>query len=189
MEPFHALIKKDISVMNCLWSLLATFSLTVMTAAQTPANSLSGLPGPKPAEAKAKLARAKGPVANNSRCLVCHINFAEEPFALAHAQANIACEQCHGASKAHAGDEDNVTPPEIMFPKAKVNAACLKCHGRAQLSDTHKPVLDGTETANKYCTDCHGEHRIRHRSRNWNKETGKLLPLEPKPTAQPTKAP
>jgi len=182
-------MKKDISVINCLWSLLATFSLTVMTAAQTPANSPSGSPGPKPAEAKAKLARAKGPVANNSRCLVCHINFAEESLALAHAQANIGCEQCHGASKAHAGDEDNVTPPEIMFPKAKVNAACLKCHGRTQLSDIHKPVLDGTDTANKYCTDCHGEHQIRHRSRNWNKETGKLLPLEPKPSAQPTKAP
>lgn len=175
--------------MNGLWLLLATFSLTVVTVGQTPANSPPVSPGPKPVETKAKPVRAKGPVANNSRCLVCHLNFAEETFALAHALANIGCEQCHGVSKAHAGDEDNVTPPEIMFPKAKVNAACLKCHGRAQLSDLHKPVLDGTDATNKYCTDCHGEHRIRHRSRNWNKETGKLLPLESKPAAEPAKAP
>jgi hypothetical protein len=136
------------------------------------------------AEVKPKSAPAKGAVANNSRCLVCHINFEDEELAVTHAKADIGCVKCHGESKAHSADEDNVTPPDIMFPRPKLNAACLKCHPAAKLSQVHKPVLSGAETKNKHCTDCHGEHLMSHRTRNWDKATGKLLP---KPTGPPAK--
>jgi hypothetical protein len=36
----------------------------------------------------------EGPVADNSRCHVCHINYADEELAVEHARANISCEQC-----------------------------------------------------------------------------------------------
>jgi hypothetical protein len=64
----------------------------------------------------------EGPVADNSRCHVCHINYADEKLAVRHARANISCEQCHGTSDAHCSDEDNITPPDIMFPLQKINS-------------------------------------------------------------------
>jgi hypothetical protein len=115
-------------------------------------------------------------VANNSACFVCHVNFQEEDLATTHAKAGVGCIKCHGKSNAHTDDEANLIPPEIMFPKAKINSACLKCHAPAKLTDSHKPVLAGTDTKNPYCTDCHGEHRLPHRTRHWDKQTGKLLP-------------
>ncbi len=112
--------------------------------------------------------------ADNSRCHVCHINFAMEKLAVTHARANIGCEHCHGESDAHCGDEDNITPPEIMYPESKIDAACLKCHGdRMKMTTKHKAVLAGT--LKKTCTGCHGEHRMSHRTRRWNKETGELI--------------
>ncbi len=122
---------------------------------------------------------AKPAKANNSACFVCHVNFQEEELAVAHARIGVGCAQCHGKSRAHTDDESNVIPPEILFPKAKVNAACLKCHAREKLSEVHKTFLAGADVKNKYCTDCHGNHRINHRTRFWDKETGKLLPADP----------
>jgi hypothetical protein len=105
-----------------------------------------------------------GPVADNSRCYVCHINFDGEKLTAIHARANVGCENCHGASDAHCSDEDNITPPEIMYPAAKINSSCWKCHPDGKLSG-------GME----YCTDCHGEHRLSYRTRRWDKETGELI--------------
>jgi hypothetical protein len=39
----------------------------------------------------------------------------------------------------------------------------------------HKPVIEGSAKKNKYCTDCHGEHRLTIRTRQWDKNTGKLI--------------
>ncbi len=112
--------------------------------------------------------------ADNSRCHVCHINFATEELSVTHARANVSCENCHGESDAHCGDEDNITPPEIMYPESKINAACLKCHGdRMKMTAKHKASLEGRPK--KTCTGCHGEHRMSHRTRRWNKETGELI--------------
>ncbi len=154
-----------------LAALLAGFN-NQNTPAQAPANN-----APKIADKKIQ---PKGPVADNSRCHVCHINFEEEDLAVVHARANIGCVSCHGDSSAHSSDEDNVTAPDIMYPRPKLNAACMKCHGRAKLSVVHQSVLAGKDPKNKYCIDCHGEHRVNHRTKNWDKETGKLLPLKPK---------
>jgi len=108
-----------------------------------------------------------GPVADNSRCHVCHINYEEEDLAVVHARANVSCEQCHGA-------EDNITPPDIMFPMAKINSFCMGCHPRDKISSLHDSFLAGI-TKEKYCTDCHGDHRLIYRTRKWDKTTGKLI--------------
>ena len=105
-----------------------------------------------------------GPVADNSRCHVCHINYEDEALALEHARANISCEQCHGASDAHCSDEDNITPPDIMYPAHKINSFCKSCHPKATLGG-----------GKKYCTDCHGDHRLGYRTRKWDKVTGELI--------------
>ena len=105
-----------------------------------------------------------GPVADNSRCYVCHINYEDEALAFVHARANIGCEQCHGVSDAHCSDEDNITPPDIMYPAEKINSFCKSCHPTATLGG-----------GKKYCTDCHGNHRLSYRTRKWDKTTGELI--------------
>ncbi|MFQ6035686.1 MAG: multiheme c-type cytochrome [Sedimentisphaerales bacterium] len=105
-----------------------------------------------------------GPVADNSRCHVCHINYEDEELAVVHARANIGCERCHGSSDAHCNDEDNITPPDIMYPAERINSSCKGCHPTAKLGH-----------GKKYCTDCHGDHRLSYRTRRWDKTTGELI--------------
>ena len=131
-----------------------------------------------------------GPVADNSRCFVCHANYEEEPLSVAHAKANIGCVRCHGVSSRHSADEDGLTAPERMYPKAWVRLNCLGCHdwvklvesdkskqARADLKEKpdHKAVLEGTVGEKRFCTDCHGEHRMFYRTRGWNKRSGVLV--------------
>ena len=117
-----------------------------------------------------------GPLADNSRCHVCHINYSEEKLAVTHARAEIGCEQCHGKSYDHCGDEDNITPPEIMYPVEKINPACMGCHTKEKIdTDQHKAVQAALAANEKVCTDCHGEHRLEYRTRKWDKATGKLI--------------
>ncbi len=126
----------------------------------------------------------KGFVANEF-CSACHYGFAEESLARIHEQAGIGCERCHGESERHRSDEDNVTPPEIMYPKDKINPTCMMCHPRHEIERVAhhhkllagaKTVLDSAEKAEGdqvYCTDCHGkDHRIKVRVIRWNKATG-----------------
>ena len=105
-----------------------------------------------------------GLVADNSRCLVCHINFSREGLTVMHAKGDVGCEECHGASDKHCSDEDNITPPDRMFAKEAVNSFCKGCHPDAKLGG-----------GKKYCVDCHGKHVMEHRTRRWDKKTGELL--------------
>ena len=107
---------------------------------------------------------ASGPAADNSRCLVCHINFSREWLSAAHAMNDVGCEDCHGSSDKHCSDEDNITPPDKMFAKEAINSFCKGCHPDAKLGE-----------GKKYCVDCHGKHVMEHRTRRWDKKTGKLL--------------
>jgi hypothetical protein len=117
-----------------------------------------------------------GPMADNSRCHVCHINYSDEVLALTHAHANIGCEQCHGSSDAHCGDEDNITPPDIMYPPEKIRPFCMGCHTKEKIDiAVHKSVLAKKNPKEAVCTDCHGEHRLSYRTRKWDKSTGKLI--------------
>jgi hypothetical protein len=123
----------------------------------------------------------------NIFCSACHYGFSDEELARTHEKAGIGCERCHGESECHRSDEDNITPPEIMYPKAKINPTCMMCHPRHEIhhEPSHKTLLSGAKTifdsADKggdqiYCTDCHAtEHRINVRTIRWNKETGELL--------------
>ena len=108
---------------------------------------------------------------------MCHINYEDEELAVRHAQAQIGCERCHGASDAHCSDEDNITPPDVMYPRAELNASCMQCHRRDTIDlKPHRPLFEGTAPLRKrHCTDCHGEHRLGYRTRHWDKATGELL--------------
>ena len=113
-----------------------------------------------------------GPVADNSRCHVCHLNFAQEDLATSHARANIGCARCHGPSDAHIADESwasggNGTAPDIMFPQEKINSACMECHPKEKVTaNNHDPFFAG-KTDQKFCTDCHGKHRMASRRCKW----------------------
>jgi len=114
-----------------------------------------------------------GPVADNSRCHVCHINYMQEDIAVIHARANIGCADCHGQSDAHIADESwawggNGTVPDIMFVPEKINPFCMGCHTEDKIDDIqHRGVLAGKDPEHKYCTDCHGEHRLAQRRLKW----------------------
>ena len=162
----------------CLWAVVPAVAAVTVTACREEAaeeplllleegGGLGGLPPPK------------GPVADNSRCHVCHVNYEAEDLAVLHARGNVGCERCHGGCDAHCGDEDNITPPDIMYPRAKINPSCMVCHPRDKIDTAklaqHKPLFAGTGAAKKSCTDCHGSHRLGRRTRRWDKTTGKLL--------------
>ena len=112
-----------------------------------------------------------GPVADNSRCFVCHANYLDEKIAVTHARANIGCAACHGASDAHIADESwgsggNGTAPDTMYPKEKINPSCLRCHQRDAIdTPEHEPVF--AAGSKKVCTDCHGSHRLSVRRCTW----------------------
>ena len=128
-------------------------------------------------------------VVANPFCAACHYGFDEEELAVNHELVGIGCERCHGESQRHRSDEDNITPPELMYPKARINPTCMMCHPRHEIIDVahHKPILSGAKTIfdegtdedatrEKCCTDCHGkQHRINVRTIRWNKATGELL--------------
>jgi len=102
-----------------------------------------------------------GLVADNSRCHVCHLNYVREDIAVIHALANIGCADCHGQCDEHIADEswawgENGTPPDIMYPAERINSSCKACHPTAKLG-----------RGKKYCTDCHGDHRLAQRKCKW----------------------
>jgi len=114
----------------------------------------------------------------NARCHVCHMNYAKEELAVQHARAKISCERCHGHCDEHCSDEDNIIPPTVLIPRSKITPACMngECHPQAKLAkvDRHKPIFAG-KTPEEVCTDCHGSHRLKVRTRRWDKLTGKLI--------------
>ena len=143
-------------------------------------------PKKKEEEAFDPWATPKGPVADNKACFVCHANYEEEPLAKVHAEANIGCMKCHGESLDHRDDEDNITPPETMYPADKIDSSCEKCHEEHDVSATkvierwQKKCPQKTDPTKIVCTDCHGQHRLKIRTVRWNKETGELIVGEQK---------
>ncbi len=119
--------------------------------------------------------------ADNSHCLVCHANYRREPLAARHAQAHMGCVVCHGDSFEHRNDENNTTPPEKMFARDAIDDACAKCHKRHDVPPRQivaRLKARGLTTDDPdaiVCTDCHGDHRLKIRTVNWNKKTGELL--------------
>ena len=114
-------------------------------------------------------------MADNTRCQVCHLNLALEEMTLTHARAEIGCAKCHGASDRHIADESwasggNGTPPETMYPRYRINGFCRDCHNgpnETRKSGPPCPKLAGAWTAKKFCTECHGHHRLPERKCKW----------------------
>jgi hypothetical protein len=128
-----------------------------------------------PAAAVAPVARAAGP-ANNSYCYVCHVNYAAEELTKTHQPKGVGCESCHGVSDRHSADEDALTAPDRIFANEAVAPYCMTCHAADELrgAKEHAPVLAAAPAA--ACTDCHGkEHRLKVRTRVWDKRTGALV--------------
>jgi len=123
----------------------------------------------------------KGPMADNLACHCCHTNYKEEPLAVIHAKAEVGCVDCHGDSFAHRDDEDNVTPPDVMYPPEKIDAACQECHekhdapARKVLARWQERCPAKEDFNQIVCTDCHGRHRLPVRTVWWNKKTRKLI--------------
>jgi len=129
----------------------------------------------------------------NPFCLACHADLEEEELVVEHLIAGIGCERCHGESERHRSDEENATPPEIMYPRAKINPTCMMCHPRENIEhvNDHKPLLAGAKTIfdpeiddsasgsadpEICCADCHTEkHRMKVRTVRWDKATGEIL--------------
>lgn len=118
-------------------------------------------------------------------CYDCHANYLEEPIAVQHAKENITCVKCHGESLAHSNDEENITPPNRMYPAARIDRMCRECHdtheapARAVIACWQKRCPQKTDPAQLLCTDCHGEHRLKVRTVHWDKATGKLIAKSP----------
>jgi len=113
-----------------------------------------------------------GPMADNSRCHVCHLNYVREELAVFHARADIGCADCHGDSDAHIADESwasggNGTPPNVMYPREKINPSCAKCHPRDKINKALHEAFFAGKTTQKLCTDCHGKHRLARRTCRW----------------------
>ena len=111
-------------------------------------------------------------MADNSRCFVCHVNYMKEDIAVTHARQNMGCAHCHGESDEHIADESwasggNGTAPEIMYPREKINPFCMGCHTKDKIDTVQHQPLFADNNNDKYCTDCHGEHRLTDRKCKW----------------------
>jgi sugar phosphate isomerase/epimerase len=136
---------------------------------------------PPEASGRPAAANAAKLAANNSACYVCHVNYQDEPLVRWHAQAGVGCADCHGESREHAADENNTTPPSIIFAPSKIDPACGECHSthdapaRAVIARWQERCAGKTQASDVVCTDCHGEHRLKLRTIIWDKQTRQLL--------------
>lgn len=120
--------------------------------------------------------------ADNQACFVCHANYQDESLVRKHAKEGIGCEKCHGPSVAHRNDEDNITPPDILYSEHRINAMCEECHKEHNvpahkiIATWQKRCSDKTNPGKIVCSDCHGDHRLNMRTVRWDKDTRKLIP-------------
>ena len=115
------------------------------------------------AEGETVVANTQAAIENNA-CFVCHANYMSEYLASRHAAVNIGCIHCHGESTVHRNDENNTTPPEIMYPAEKIDAFCQGCHSTAH-DIPPKTIITrwlkhSEEEPNASCTGCHKEDDV-----------------------------
>jgi len=117
---------------------------------------------------------ASASMTNNSLCLVCHVNFAENDSITHHISQGITCAHCHGRSIEHMNDESMMTSPDILYGRSEVQAMCKQCHQQSHKNPKAVEVFlnkwagqkreNGRNvTEDSICTDCHGRHTIPHR--------------------------
>ena len=113
---------------------------------------------------------APAPTPDNSFCLVCHINFAEEELAAKHLAQGMTCMTCHGDSFDHRDDESHRTPPDILYGRAEIEPFCKGCHEAhrdPENVEAYRLAHKGETRPNgrtirrkSVCTDCHGVHVV-----------------------------
>lgn len=130
-------------------------------------------------------------VADNFPCYVCHGNYKKEELAVQHGVDDVGCIDCHGQSFPHRNDEDNITPPDKMYPLDQIDKMCADCHdqhdapARKVIERWQERCPTKSDPKQIICTDCHGQHRLKSRTVRWDKRTGKLLPRAKEPLAPP----
>lgn len=110
---------------------------------------------------------------NNGLCLVCHLDFDEDPIANDHLRKGITCAHCHGSSVAHMHDETMMTSPDVLYGRIEVEAMCKNCHQphkHPEAVENFRKKWRGKKRENgrsiteeSTCTDCHGLHTIPRR--------------------------
>jgi len=111
-----------------------------------------------------------GKPADNSECLVCHLDFKEEPLTATHRKVGVSCVSCHGESLAHGDDEINIVTPDVVYGRAEIDAFCKKCHQKHPKTPAYAAFFKKWDSrrrpngrfvmADSACTDCHGMHSI-----------------------------
>lgn len=124
-------------------------------------------PGPRPG-APPKV--GQGTPADNSHCLVCHLDFKAESLSASHEKAAVGCTSCHGASLAHGDDEFNIITPDVLYGRGEIDAFCKGCHETHRKGKAYQAFLKDWEDKRRpngriisdesVCTDCHGNHVI-----------------------------
>ena len=156
-------------------------------AVAAPPLSLEGYLDEKLPEAPTEQLKMK---VDNQACYVCHDNYKEEKLVVRHGVEKVGCIDCHGKSFDHRDDEDNVTPPEVMYPREEINECCRDCHKEHDVSAAkviaqwQERGLTKTDPKKLVCTDCHFRHRLKRRMVRWDKQTGKLLEVEQKSASE-----
>jgi len=111
-----------------------------------------------------------GKAADNSHCLVCHLDFKTESLTAWHEKAGVGCTTCHGESLAHGDDEFNIITPDVTFGRAEIDRFCKGCHETKKDTQEHAAFLKKWEDKRRpngriiseesVCTDCHGNHAV-----------------------------
>ncbi len=123
---------------------------------------------------------------DNFACYVCHGNYDGEELVVSHGKEAIGCIDCHGKSYDHRNDEDNITPPDKMYPLDEVDNMCGDCHddhladARDVIERWQERCPEKSDPKGIVCTDCHYQHRLARRVVRWDKRTGKVLAREKK---------
>lgn len=150
-------------------------------AVAAPPLSLEGYMDEKLPEAPKEKVKLK---VDNFACYVCHGNYEGEELVVSHGKEAVGCIDCHGKSYAHRNDEDNITPPDKMYPLSAVDKMCATCHdehdapARKVLARWQERCASKTDPSEIVCTDCHYQHRLQRRTVRWDKNTGEVLPRE-----------
>lgn len=146
---------------------------------KAPPLSLDGLLNEKLPETSATDVKL---TADNMACYVCHANMKTDRLVIVHGlNLDIGCVTCHGESTDHRNDENNITPPDTMYPRDEIDSNCIECHREHDVPP--KDVLarwqercpDTTNFKDIVCTDCHFHHRLKQRVVRWNKRTKELI--------------
>ena len=108
--------------------------------------------------------------ADNSECLICHMDFKAEVLSTKHEKAGVGCTACHGPSLAHGDDELNITPPDKLFGRAEIIPFCKTCHTTHKKGTVYDAFVKKWHSKRRpngrmvlddsVCTDCHGNHAV-----------------------------